>query len=307
MTTSSQRISSHVLCAQAGELFMHCLNCCGRSNLDDRPSIENFPAKLNQYRINEFVDFIKANSLSNQTADKPKDNFAFQKLLDNLERKTKKWPITYNESFISNVFQAKQILYYIPENNLSDAQFTECIKCLECLKHENYILKNESHIVPIKSNNDQDLKVTFWVELEGFVKLYQDLSERHKILYSHTKMIKEQLIKNQNLENSKQQQNVKKIELDSYKKVKSSDYAENSEYENEKLSKRRKFAKDLNPVVENSLLNFWTNVLDDKNKVRIEFYGRVSNLNSDLAPLYQNLKVEENQPNKQIGSKLEMA
>lgn len=52
MTTSSQRISSHVLCAQAGELFMHCLNCCGRSNLDDRPSIENFPAKLNQYRIN---------------------------------------------------------------------------------------------------------------------------------------------------------------------------------------------------------------------------------------------------------------
>ena len=81
--------------------------------------------------------------------------------------------------------------------------------------------------MPIKSNNDQDLKVTFWVELEGFVKLYQDLSERHKILYSHTKMIKEQLIKNQNLENSKQQQNVKKIELDSYKKVKSSDYAEN--------------------------------------------------------------------------------
>ena len=54
MTTSNQRVSSHVLCAQAGELFMHCLNCSGRSNMEDRPSIENFPAKLNQYRINVF-------------------------------------------------------------------------------------------------------------------------------------------------------------------------------------------------------------------------------------------------------------
>lgn len=51
MTINNTRISSHVLCAHAGELFMHCLNCCGRSNLDERPTIENFPAKLNQYRI----------------------------------------------------------------------------------------------------------------------------------------------------------------------------------------------------------------------------------------------------------------
>ncbi len=77
------------------------------------------------------------------------------------------------------------------------------------------------------SSKDQDLKVTFWVELESFLKYYQDFSERHKILYNHTKMIREQLVKSQNIENGKQQPNLKKIELDSYKKIRANELAEN--------------------------------------------------------------------------------
>lgn len=47
------------------------------------------------------------------------------------------------------------------------------------------------------------------------------------------------------------------------------------------------------------MLDFWSNLLNEKNKSRLEFYGRVSNPNSDIAPLYQNLKVIEDQQQQQ--------
>ena len=42
-----------------------------------------------------------------------------------------------------------------------------------------------------------------------------------------------------------------------------------------------------------NLLEFWSNVLQDKGKNRVEFYGRVANPTTDIAPLYTNLKIEE--------------
>lgn len=144
-------------------------------------------------------------------------------------------------------------------------------------------------------SKDQDLKTQFWVELESWLKLYQDLSERHKILYSHTKIIRDQLLKSQNLDKQQQQQQQnKKLDLDMYKtKLKVNDYLESNEFETEKLSKRKRFTRDINPNTEKSLLDFWTNILYDRNKLRNEFYGRVSNPSSDLAPLYVNLKIDE--------------
>jgi hypothetical protein len=225
-----QRISSHVLCAHAGELFMHCLNCCGRSNLDDRPSIENFPAKLNNYRINEFIEFIKMNSLANNSIDSKSVNCIpnlFQKNLDKIEKSTRKWPITYNDSLISNLFQTKKLMINIAEETLSDTQFTECIKCLEYF--QNCDFKNEIYIVPLRplSNRsavDYDLKTQFWIELEMWLKLFNDLSERHKILHSHSKIIRDQLIKTIETNSNSNKTSViltKKLDLDMYKTTKS--------------------------------------------------------------------------------------
>jgi hypothetical protein len=72
-----------------------------------------------------------------------------------------------------------------------------------------------------------------------------------------------------------------------------------SEFECEKLSKRKRFFKDLLSNNEKTMLDFWSNLLNEKNKSRLEFYGRVSNPNSDIAPLYQNLKVIEDQQQQQ--------
>ena len=159
---------------------------------------------------------------------------------------------------------------------------------------QNCDFKNESFIVPIKSlgSKDQDLKTQFWVELESWLKAYQDSSDRHKILYSHTKIIRDQLLKNQNLDKQQQQ---KKLDLEMYNKtkLKVNDFLESNEFETEKLSKRKRFTRDINPNSEKSLLEFWANILNDRNKLRNEFYGRVSNP-TDLAPLYQNLKIDEN-------------
>jgi hypothetical protein len=50
---NNSKIASHVLCTHGNEIFMHCLTCCGKSNLDERPSIEVQNAnKLNEFRLN---------------------------------------------------------------------------------------------------------------------------------------------------------------------------------------------------------------------------------------------------------------
>jgi hypothetical protein len=85
-----------------------------------------------------------------------------------------------------------------------------------------YFDTNSTCIIGLK----KDLKTTFWIELESWLKLYQDSSERHKILYSHTKIIRDQLLKAQNVDKSSN----KKLDLDSYKKVKTNDYLEQTHF-----------------------------------------------------------------------------
>lgn len=68
LNNSNARISSHVLSAQGNEIFMHCLSCTGRSIFEDRASIEDLNAKPN-YRLTEFAEFVKSNTLSKLTND----------------------------------------------------------------------------------------------------------------------------------------------------------------------------------------------------------------------------------------------
>ena len=74
-----------------------------------------------------------------------------------------------------------------------------------------------------------------------------------------------------------------------------------SALESDKLSKRSDFSKEASlwhtaEYKNKSLLDFWTNVLEEKSKNRCEFFGRANaNLNgSQIAQLYPNLKIDEN-------------
>lgn len=79
---------------------------------------------------------------------------------------------------------------------MSDIQFAEGIKIIEYFQHTD--LKSESLIFPtdvVKKNFDLDLIQIFWNELEEWLKLYQDLSEKHKALYNHAKKIRDNFVK----------------------------------------------------------------------------------------------------------------
>ena len=96
--------------------------------------------------------------------------------------------------------QLKQILKNIPEENLNDTQYNECIKCIEF--YQNAETRNEpftnSFIVPDKhlnSLNKKDVYKIIWNELEEFLRVNQDKSERHKAIYNHVKKIKTNSIK----------------------------------------------------------------------------------------------------------------
>jgi hypothetical protein len=56
-SSPNQRISSHVLCNHGNEIFMHSLNCSGKSNLEERPSVESSIEKLSEYRT-EVIFFL---------------------------------------------------------------------------------------------------------------------------------------------------------------------------------------------------------------------------------------------------------
>lgn len=104
-----------------------------------------------------------------------------------------------NNYFCSNNFlflKLRKLLDNLVEDQMSDIQFAEGIKIIEYFQHTD--LKSESLIFPtdvVKKNFDLDLIQIFWNELEEWLKLYQDLSEKHKALYNHAKKIRDNFVK----------------------------------------------------------------------------------------------------------------
>lgn len=179
---------------------------------------------------------------------------------------------------------------------MTDNQLVESIKYIEYFQHTD--LKAESLISPtqsLKKLSDKDLVISFWNELEAWLKSYQDISDKHKALYNHAKKIRDNFSKiNENIvSNSRRDDstNVVKMEVSTLDSLA-------VEMETEKLCKRRKFVKDIGSQRDDkNLLDFWQNVLVEKNKKRFEFYGRLVNPNG-ITPLYTHL--EENGQNKNI-------
>ena len=97
-TNNATKIASHVLCNYGNEIFMHCLNICGKSNLDDRQSIsENLNEAI--YRTNDFNEFVKMNKIMPTSINEN----PLLKIFHKIERQTRIWPLSYNRSLIANI------------------------------------------------------------------------------------------------------------------------------------------------------------------------------------------------------------
>ena len=107
-------------------------------------------------------------------------------------------------------------------------QYNDCIKCIEYFQTAEY--KNEpifaaSLVSPANISADiasalgkpnrKDLYKRIWAELESQLKCYQDVSERHRILYNHVRNMlisslrSENVLKNRTGQNPQQQLLVK--------------------------------------------------------------------------------------------------
>lgn len=97
-------------------------------------------------------------------------------------------------------------------NLINDQEYNECIKCIEFLQTSEY--KNEpiniSNIISPTNICSQltdalgkpfrkDIYKQIWMELESYLKCYQDTTERHRILYNHVRNMLISSIRSENL------------------------------------------------------------------------------------------------------------
>lgn len=167
------KITSHLLAAHGGEIFIHTL-CTARSVLEDPPSVsEGCGGRVTDYRIPDFGMLIKQNSLLpvkvKQAGENPLD-----KVNERLNRQTKYWPLTISSTLIFNL---KQYIDPLPaliiKDKLTDDEVFMCRKVIYNL------IALESKMEPLYPQNvGQRLKgqkreeqyKAMWNELESFLK-----------------------------------------------------------------------------------------------------------------------------------------
>lgn len=103
---SGGKLTSHLLSAHGGEIFIHTLHIA-RSCLEDPPSIlEGGGGKVTDYRITDFGSLIQNHRLFPLKAggDRPPDeNLA--KVRSRLHRRSQYWPLTLGTTVLYNVRQ----------------------------------------------------------------------------------------------------------------------------------------------------------------------------------------------------------
>jgi len=114
-----------------------------------------------------------------------------------MEKTTKNWPLTYSQSLISNLTQLQSLFKCLSNEQITDLQYNECIKCIDFiqnLENKNEQLSNSSLIYPSRSFykhlKRKDVYKVIWSELESLLKAYQDMSDRHKTLFMSIKKAK---------------------------------------------------------------------------------------------------------------------
>ncbi|XP_056640095.1 integrator complex subunit 13 isoform X3 [Diorhabda sublineata] len=197
------KITSHLLAAHGGEIFIHTL-CTARSVLEDPPSIsEGCGGRVTDYRITDFGLLIKQNTLlpikvkNNEETEQP-----IQKMKTRLNRMTNYWPMTISSTFIFNLknyFDPLPTL--ITKDKITDEEVFQCKKVIYNL------ISLESKMEPLhplnsgqrmKSQKREEQYKAMWNELETLVKnnlhsdnhrsVYTCLLECHKFNFDEDKI-----------------------------------------------------------------------------------------------------------------------
>ncbi|XP_060521378.1 integrator complex subunit 13 [Cylas formicarius] len=181
------KITSHLLAAHGGEIFIHTL-CTARSVLEDPPSIsEGCGGRVTDYRIPDFGLLIKQNTLL-PIKTKGSDGIRpIEKVKTRLSRLTRYWPLTISSTLIFNLKQYIDPLpVIITKDKIADEEVFICKKVIYNL------IALEAKMEPLHPQNsgqrlkgqkrDEQYKV-MWNELETLLKNNLH-SDNHKAIYS---------------------------------------------------------------------------------------------------------------------------
>ncbi|CAO1432932.1 unnamed protein product [Diamesa serratosioi] len=178
---SGGKITSHLLSAHGGEIFIHSLNT-SRSCLEDTPSIsEGIGGKIVNYRIPDFVQLVLQQRLVPLKTKNPDENLG--KLRARIHQQTRYWPLTFGSTVIFNIRQfVEPILVLCLKDELTEEEVVQCKQCIYHLvgieaRHE---LTLHNHQRAKGSKKDDQYRL-MWNELEVIVGL-NGKSSGHKAI-----------------------------------------------------------------------------------------------------------------------------
>ncbi|KAK3927823.1 Integrator complex subunit 13 [Frankliniella fusca] len=125
------KVSSHMLAAHGGEIFVHTLGT-SRSVLEDPPSISEGPGgRVTDYRITDFGQLMKKNKLlplKRKRNEESKDDISnLDRMRQRLERFTKHWPITISSTSVFNLRpDLDPLLNAIVKETISEEEVLQC-------------------------------------------------------------------------------------------------------------------------------------------------------------------------------------
>lgn len=164
------KITSHLLSARGGEIFIHSLNT-SRSCLEDSPSIsEGIGGKITNYRITDFVQLTQLQRLVPLKSKQSDDNLT--RMRSKIIKQSKYFPITLNSTIIFNIQQfVEPIVTLTQKEEMREDDILKCQQCVYALvslesRHESLTLQNNQRIKAHKKDEQYRL---MWNELELLV------------------------------------------------------------------------------------------------------------------------------------------
>lgn len=181
------KLTSHLLSAHGGEIFIHTLHI-SRNCLEDLPSIlEGGGGKVTDYRINDFAAFIQNHKLVplKVTPDRHADR-NLTRLRANSAKRSSYWPLTVSSTIIYNIRQfLEPMLSIIAKDDVADEDVLKCQQIIYNLmslesRQEPLTLPVGAH--RLKGSKKEEQYRLLWAELELLLELGPQSVGHKKIL-----------------------------------------------------------------------------------------------------------------------------
>ncbi|XP_052867739.1 protein asunder [Anopheles cruzii] len=185
---SGGKITSHLLSAHGGEIFIHSLNTA-RSCLEDPPSIsEGGGGRVTDYRIPDFGQLMQQHRLVplKPLPERQLDE-GLQKMRTKLGRNSRYWPLTLGRTVLYNVRQfVEPVLVLTQKPDLTEEEKMLCLKSIYNLsqleeRQESLAIPNMGH--RLKGSKKEEQYRLLWCELETIVNC-NGSSPAHKAIVS---------------------------------------------------------------------------------------------------------------------------